>query len=120
MEMRFFCVYNYTILLTVSMNFLQTIKSIDAWNSPENSTDGFPHCHFEISHVDKMKQAFFCVITASHGKDSARAEIVEYFQRVSKRSFLLSTKQNKIDYQTKPPFSASYYVCTFSSKKSVI
>ena len=64
-------------------NFFQTIKSKDAWNSPENSTD-FPNCHFEISHVDKRKQSFFCVITASHGKDSARAEIVEYFERVSR------------------------------------
>ena len=57
----------------------QTIKSKDAWNSPENSKD-FPCCFFEISHVDKTKQSFFCGITTSHDEDTASAEIVSYFE----------------------------------------
>ena len=60
----------------------QTIKSRDAWNSPENSVD-FPRCYFEIRHVDKTKQSFFCRIKASHEGDVACAEIVRYFERVS-------------------------------------
>ena len=60
----------------------QTIKSSDAWNSPENSVD-FPRCYFEIRHVDKTKQSFFCRIKASHEGDVARAEIVGYFERVN-------------------------------------
>lgn len=59
---------------------VKTIKSNVAWNSPENSTD-FPCCHFQISHVDRTNQAFFCVITASHEQDTAISEIVAYFKR---------------------------------------
>ena len=60
----------------------QTIKSRDAWNSPENAVD-FPRCYFEIRHVDRTKQSFFCRIKASHEGDVARAEIVGYFERVN-------------------------------------
>ena len=62
--------------------YFQTIISRDAWNSPENSVD-FPRCYFEIRHVDKTKQSFFCRIKASHEGDVARAEIVGYFERVN-------------------------------------
>ncbi|CAH3143299.1 unnamed protein product, partial [Porites evermanni] len=61
---------------------IKTIKSRDAWNSPENSVD-FPRCYFEIRHVDRTKQSFFCRIKASHEGDVARAEIVGYFERVN-------------------------------------
>ena len=64
------------------MMYFQTIKSRDAWNSPENSVD-FPRCYFEIRHVDRTKQSFFCRIKASHEGDVARAEIVGYFERVN-------------------------------------
>ena len=58
------------------------IKSKDAWNSPENSKD-FPRCDFEISHVDKQKQCFFCAIKISHENDSANTEVVALFEQVS-------------------------------------
>jgi len=59
----------------------QTISSKDAWNSPENSTD-FARCYFEISHVDKTKQAFFCGIKASHVKDTAETDVVAFYEEV--------------------------------------
>lgn len=59
----------------------QTIKSKDAWNSPEDSN--FPRRDFVISHVDKTKQQFFCEITASHGDDSASKEVVALFEQVT-------------------------------------
>ena len=65
-----------------SLILLQTIKSKDAWNTPEDAT-GFPCCHFIIKHVDKAKQSFFCKITASHENDQANSEVVAYFERVS-------------------------------------
>lgn len=58
---------------------VKTIKSKDAWNSPENSN--FPRRDFVISHVDKTKQQFFCEITASHGNDSASKELVALFEQ---------------------------------------
>ncbi|KAJ7382360.1 Netrin receptor unc5c [Desmophyllum pertusum] len=61
---------------------VKTIKSKNAWQSPENATD-FPRCHFEIIHVDKTKQSFFCGMTASHENDQANTEVVAYFERVS-------------------------------------
>ena len=67
-----------------SLLLMKTIKSKDAWNSPENSTD-FPRCHFEISHVDETKQSFFCGITASHGNDTAETEVIEFYEEVSKK-----------------------------------
>lgn len=60
--------------------FLQTIKSKDAWNSPENSTD-FPYCVFEIAHIDETKQTFFCGVQASHLSDTAETELVEFFEQ---------------------------------------
>ncbi|XP_066028643.1 uncharacterized protein [Pocillopora verrucosa] len=54
---------------------VKTIKSKDAWNTPENSTD-FPYCVFEIKCVDKMKQSFLCEITATHEKDSTKVVVV--------------------------------------------
>ena len=60
---------------------LQTITAKDAWHSLENSK-GFPHCQIIIEHVNKSKQAFFCGITASHGRDQANTELVAYFQHV--------------------------------------
>ena len=72
--------------------YFQTIKSRDAWNSPENSVD-FPRCYFEIRHVDKTKQSFFCRIKASHEGDVARAEIVGYFERVN---FMLYITQGRL------------------------
>lgn len=65
-----------------SLILLQTIKSKDAWNTPEDATD-FPCCHFIIKHVDKAKQSFFCKITASHENDQANSEVVAYFEGVS-------------------------------------
>ena len=62
--------------------FLQTIKSRDAWNSAENSTD-FPHCYFDICHVNNVNNSFFCEIKASHEGDSALSEVVAYYERVS-------------------------------------
>lgn len=61
----------------------QTIKSKDAWNSPENSTD-FPSCIFEIAHVKETKQSFFCGITVSHLNDTADTEVVAFFEQVNK------------------------------------
>lgn len=61
---------------------LMTIKSEDAWNSPENSTD-FPCCVFEITHVDEAKQLFSCEITASHLNDSAETELVAFFEQAN-------------------------------------
>lgn len=57
------------------------MKSTDAWNSPENSQD-FPRCDFEIRHVDKKKERFFCAIKISHEKDSANTEVVALFEQV--------------------------------------
>ena len=62
--------------------FLQTIKSRDAWNSTESSTD-FPCCYFDICHVNNANNSFFCEINAFHEGDSAHAEVVAYFERVS-------------------------------------
>jgi len=59
---------------------VKTMKCTDAWNSPENATD-FQACRFEISHVDETKRSFFCVITASHGTDITKAEIMEVFKQ---------------------------------------
>ena len=67
---------------SLSLILLQTIKSKDAWNTPEDATD-FPCCHFVIRHIDKMKQSFFCRITASHENDQANSEVVAYFEHVS-------------------------------------
>lgn len=63
------------------------MKCTDAWNSPENATD-FQACRFEISHVDETKRSFFCVITASHGTDITKAEIMEVFKQVKLSSTL--------------------------------
>ena len=59
----------------------QTIRSHDAWNSPENSAD-FPRCYFEISHVDKTKQSFICEVTASHEKDTADTDVMAIYEEV--------------------------------------
>ncbi|KAM7449381.1 hypothetical protein ABFA07_002748 [Porites harrisoni] len=59
------------------------IKSNDAWNSPENSTD-FPCCHFEVSHVDQGKKTFTCGITVSHLQDSAEVEVTAVFEEPKK------------------------------------
>ena len=67
-------------LIATSFYFLQTIKSKDAWNSPENSTD-FPYCVFEIAHTDEKKQTFFCGIQASHLNDTAETELVAFFEQ---------------------------------------
>ena len=75
-------------------NCFQTIKASAAWNPPENATD-FPSCHFDIIHVDKTKQSFFCGITASHENDTARSEIVTYFKRVSIEEFLAFNKSQE-------------------------
>ena len=40
-------------------------------------------CYFEISHVNSTKHSFFCGIEASHEGDSAHAEVVACFERVS-------------------------------------
>lgn len=58
----------------------KTIKSRNAWNSPENATD-FPRLNFEVCHVDQKKQSFSCGITASHGTDIAQAEIRAFFKQ---------------------------------------
>lgn len=60
--------------------FFQTIKSKEVWNSPENSTD-LPCCVFEIAHVDKSKQTFFCGMQASHVNDTAETELVAFFEQ---------------------------------------
>lgn len=64
------------------MFLLQTIKSRDVWNTPENATD-FACVHFDIRHVNKTKQSFFCGMTVSHENDQANSEVVAYFERVS-------------------------------------
>ncbi|PFX28747.1 Netrin receptor UNC5C [Stylophora pistillata] len=68
----------------VKGNKVQKITARDAWHSLENST-GFPHCQFNIEHVSKSKQAFFCGITASHGRDQANTELVAYFEQAGLR-----------------------------------
>ena len=73
---------HFVLTLTFSILFeLQTITAKDAWQSLENSK-GFPHCQIIIEHVNKSKQAFFCGITASHGRDQANTELVAYFEHV--------------------------------------
>ena len=67
-------------LTATSFYFLQTIKSKDAWNAPENSTD-FPYCVFEIAHLDETKQTFLCGIQASHLNDTAETELVAFFEQ---------------------------------------
>ena len=74
--------------------FLQTIKSRDAWNSTESSTD-FPRCYFDICHVNNANNSFFCEIKTSHEGDSAHAEVVTYFERVS---FKWSVRDNSGDH----------------------
>ncbi|KAM7434827.1 Netrin receptor unc5c [Porites harrisoni] len=59
---------------------VKTIKSRDAWNSTESSTD-FPRCYFDICHVNNANNSFFCEIKTSHEGDSAHAEVVAYFER---------------------------------------
>lgn len=54
---------------------VKTIKSEEAWNTPENSTD-FPFCVFEIKCVDETKQSFLCEIDATHEKDSTSIVLV--------------------------------------------
>nr|XP_058953107.1 netrin receptor UNC5C-like [Pocillopora verrucosa] len=71
----------------VKGNKVQTITAKDAWHSLENSK-GFPHCQIIIEHVNKSKQAFFCGITASHGRDQANTELVAYFEHERKRGEL--------------------------------
>jgi len=71
------------IELWISLQHLlifQTVKSKDAWNSPENSTD-FPYSIFEIAHLDKTKQTFCCGIQASHSNDTAETELVAFFEQ---------------------------------------
>ena len=63
------------------MIFLKTVESRDVWNSPENATD-FPSLSFEIHHVDKTRQSFFCAITASN-ETKATAEIMAVFKKVT-------------------------------------
>ncbi|KAL9969789.1 hypothetical protein ACROYT_G022047 [Oculina patagonica] len=80
----------------------KTIKSNDVWHTPENATD-FPRCHFDIIHVDKTKQSFFCGITASHEKDRANSEVVAYFEHergkeISKPSDALQSLKNTSFY----------------------
>ncbi|XP_068754770.1 uncharacterized protein [Montipora capricornis] len=70
---------------------VKTIKSSAAWNPPENATD-FPSCHFDIIHVDKTKQSFFCGITASHENNTARSEIVTYFKRERGQEIIQTSK----------------------------
>ena len=70
------------------------IKSKDAWNSPENSKD-FPRCDFEISHVDKQKQCFFCAIKISHGNDCASTEVVALFEQVSDHNWVTEITRNQ-------------------------
>ena len=73
---------HFVLTLTFFILFeLQTITAKDAWHSLENSK-GFPHCQIIIEHVNKSKQAFFCGITASHGRDQANTELVAYFEHV--------------------------------------
>ncbi|XP_022785432.1 netrin receptor UNC5C-like [Stylophora pistillata] len=64
----------------VKGNKVQNITAKDAWHSLENFKD-FPHCQFNIEPVSKSKQAFFCGITASHGRDQANTELVAYFEQ---------------------------------------
>lgn len=59
---------------------LKTIKSKDAWNTPENSTD-YPNCLFEISCKDKATALFKCEIIVSQETDTAEAEVVTHFDQ---------------------------------------
>lgn len=63
-------------------NKIQVIKSEDAWNYLENSTD-FPRCCFVISHEDMRKKSFYCEIAASHLTDTAETALVEHFEEGS-------------------------------------
>nr|XP_058953109.1 uncharacterized protein LOC131780529 [Pocillopora verrucosa] len=60
---------------------VQTIKSKDAWNTPQNSTD-FPYCVFEIRCLEEMEQPFLCEITATHEKDSTKVVVVAPLEQV--------------------------------------
>lgn len=71
----------------------QIIKSNEAWNSPENSTD-FPCCHFEVSHVDQGKKTFTCGVTVSHKQDSAEVEVTAVFEEPKKVHQSLYKAQN--------------------------
>lgn len=62
---------------------IKTVESRDVWNSPENATD-FPSLSFEIHHVDKTRQSFFCAITASN-ETKATAEIMAVFKNEEER-----------------------------------
>ena len=77
----------------------QTIKSKDAWNSPENSTD-FPHCIFEIAHVDEAKKSFFCGLTVSHLDDTAEAEVVTFFEEVIRIDYWQWRNKNYALFET--------------------
>ena len=73
--------FDVTLIFFFILLELQTITTKDAWHSLENSK-GFPHCQIIIEHANKSKQAFFCGITASHGRDQANTELVAYFEHV--------------------------------------
>ena len=63
----------------------------DAWNPPENSAN-FPLCVFEVSHVDRTKQQFFCGITVSHDDDSANTEMVAFFKQVNQQQVIKKSR----------------------------
>lgn len=68
-------------LIVIMVFALQTIKSKDAWNTPQNSTD-FPYCVFEIRCLEEMEQPFLCEITATHEKDSTKVVVVAPLEQV--------------------------------------
>ncbi|RMX40227.1 hypothetical protein pdam_00014342, partial [Pocillopora damicornis] len=82
----------------------------DAWNSPENSAN-FPFCVFEVSHVDRTKQQFFCGITVSHDDDSANTEMVAFFKQ--NRGVRIKLPQKRKNSPTKPPHDNNVEVYGF-------
>ncbi|XP_022785393.1 uncharacterized protein LOC111325770 [Stylophora pistillata] len=81
-------------------NNVKAISTRDAWNSPENSAN-FPLCVFDVSHVDRTKQQFFCEITVTHDHDSANTEMVAFFEQ--KRGLGIKQPKKHKNAPMKPP-----------------
>ncbi|PFX28743.1 Netrin receptor UNC5C [Stylophora pistillata] len=107
----------------VKGNKVQGIKAKDAWHSLEHDSTGFPHCQFNIEHVGKSKQAFFCGITASHGRDQANTELVAYFEQERSRGELNQPSETLQTLNTTTPYvknGNTLCSCSFQYKNSNI
>ncbi|XP_022785481.1 uncharacterized protein LOC111325831 [Stylophora pistillata] len=87
---------------------VKTIKSKDAWRTPENSTD-YPNCLFEISCKDKRTSSFKCEIIACQETDTAEAEVVTHFGQ----NYEATATENGVTEQPQKELEKLIGICFF-------